>query len=94
MVVAVATLILVVPEPASLKDKRRILQRLTTRIRARFNVAVAEVGTQDRHDTITLGIACLANDAAFAHKVLEKVVGFVEEERIDAELTDYGIELY
>ena len=94
MVVAVATVVLVVPEPASLKDKRSVVKRVTARVRARFNVAVAEVGSLDQHDTITLGIAGLSNDPAHAHAMLEKVIGFIENERLDAELSHYGIELY
>jgi uncharacterized protein YlxP (DUF503 family) len=94
MVVAVATIVLLVPEPASLKDKRSIVKRVTARVRARFNVAVAEVGTLDEHNTITMGIAALSTDPAHAHGLLEKVLGFIEDERLDAEVAHYGIELY
>jgi uncharacterized protein YlxP (DUF503 family) len=93
-VVGVATLVLQVPGPASLKDKRSIVQRLTQRVRARFNVAVAEVDTQDRLDTITLGVACVSNEAAHAHAMLEKVASFIENERLDAYLMDYEVEVW
>lgn len=94
MVVAVATVVLLVPEPATLKDKRSVVKRITARVRARFNVAVAEVGSLEQHNTITLGIAGLSTDPAHAHAMLEKVLGFIEQERLDAEVAHYGIELY
>ncbi|MFQ5459959.1 MAG: DUF503 domain-containing protein [Anaerolineae bacterium] len=93
MVVGLATLTLVVPDATSLKDKRRVVRSVTSRLRARHNVAVAEVGSQGTRQTIALGLACVSNDAGHAHAVLEKAVHFVGRQRIDAELADYSIEM-
>jgi uncharacterized protein YlxP (DUF503 family) len=94
VVVGVLTLTLVLPEAASLKDKRSVIKGLTARLRAKFNVAVAEVDTQDAPGVATLGVACLSNDAAHAHAVLERAVQFVERSRLDAMLADYSIEMW
>jgi len=93
MVIGVAVLTLDLPEATTLKDKRSVIQSVTRRLRSRYNVAVAEVDTQDALGTITLGIACLSTTAGHAHAMLEKAVRHVEEARLDAVLTDYQIEL-
>lgn len=94
MVVGLATVTLFIAEGATLKDKRRVRQSLVTRLRNRFNVAVAEVDTQDAVGTLTLGIACVTTDAAHAHAMLEKAVRAIERERLDADLVDYRIEVF
>ena len=93
MVVGVATVVLDVPEAFSLKDKRRVVRGVTDRLRARHNVAIAEVGTQDVATMVTLGIACVSNDAGHAHAMLERAVRAIERLRMDAVLADYRIEL-
>ncbi len=94
MVVGVATITLTVAESGSLKDKRRVVRSVTARVRSRFNVAVAEVDDLDRWNSAVLGVACVSNEAGHAHAMLEKVVSFIEGERLDANLAHYAIELY
>ena len=91
--VGVARLTLLLPENASLKGKRMVVRSVTQRIRNRFNVAVAEVDTQDSWQVITLGIACLSQDKRHANEMLDKVVDFVASERLDAEVGDVEVEL-
>lgn len=67
-----------IPDSNSLKDKRRVLDSLTDRLRQKYNISVAEVGDNDVWRTATLGVACLANDRRFVEAVLNKVVNFVE----------------
>lgn len=93
MVVGLATMTLVVADSGSLKDKRRVVRSVTARVRSRFNVAVAEVDDLDRWDSAVLGIVCVSNDAGHAHAMLEKVALFVENERLDAVLAHYAIEM-
>ena len=77
----------------SLKEKRAVVQSVTQRVRARFNVAVAEVGGQDTWQAIDMGVSCVSTSAAHCHEMLEKVADFVRESRTDAELLDYSIEI-
>lgn len=88
------TVSLHVADAASLKDKRSVVKRLVSRVRTKFNVAVAEVDTHDAWRTITLGVACVSTDRAHAHRVLEKVARAIESERVDAEMMDYRIEMW
>ncbi|WP_414482215.1 DUF503 domain-containing protein, partial [Limnochorda sp.] len=54
MVVGIAEIRLLLPGPRSLKEKRRILRSLLDRLRARYPVAVAEVGDQDLWNRATV----------------------------------------
>jgi uncharacterized protein YlxP (DUF503 family) len=94
MVVGLMTVALRVSDASSLKDKRRVVKRLVSRVRAKFNVAVAEVDTHDARHTITLGVACVSTDRAHAHSMLEKVAWAIDNERVDAEMMDYRIEFW
>ena len=81
------------PENASLKGKRSVVRSLTQRIRSRYNVAVAEIGDHDSWQMMSLGISCVSTSSAHCHEMLEKVIDFVGEIRLDAELLDYSIEI-
>src|SRR5689334_25283371 len=93
MHVGVARVTLQLAENSSLKGKRMVVKSVAQRIRNRFNVAVAEVDTQDVWEVITLGVACLSNDKRHANEMLNKVVEFVEAERLDAEVGEVEVEL-
>lgn len=93
MVIGSAVVTLMLPEAFSLKDKRRVVKSVIARMRTRFNVAIAEVDTQDAWHTITLGIVCASTEAKHAHQMLERVVQAIEGERLDADLADYRIEI-
>ena len=83
-----------VPENASLKDKRQVLRSLIQRVRNKFDVAIAEVDAQDRWQTACLGITTVSGDAKHANEVLSKVVDFIQDTRLDAQLYDYELEVY
>jgi uncharacterized protein YlxP (DUF503 family) len=72
MVVASLTWELSLPGCASLKEKRSVLRSLRDRLRAKFNVSVAETAHQDVHTRAQLTIALVATDTRFADSVLEK----------------------
>jgi uncharacterized protein len=93
MVIGVATVRLLLPEAASLKDKRRVVKSVTARMRSRFNVAIAEVDDHDAWGTVTLGIVCVSTVGGHAHAMLEQVVQAIADERLDADLAGYEIEL-
>lgn len=78
MVTVTARLRLEVPGVTSLKEKRRILKSLITRLRNDFNISLAEVGLQDVLRQAELGAAVVANDVSFCHKVMDSVVRRVE----------------
>lgn len=78
MVVGTAEIRLLLPEPRSLKEKRRIVRSLLDRLRVRYHVAVAEVGDQDLWNRATIGVACVSNEPGHARRILDSVLHFVE----------------
>jgi len=93
MNVGVCKIKLRLPENLSLKDKRRVLKSITTRIRSRFNVSVAEVDDQDLWQLAILGICCVSNDKRYTNEVLSKVTDFIANGRFEVEILDYEIEV-
>ena len=81
------------PENGSLKGKRQVSRSIIERVKNRFNVSIAEVGDQDRWQTLTLGVSCVSNSGPHANEILSKVVNFIENNKFDAELVDYEIEI-
>jgi uncharacterized protein YlxP (DUF503 family) len=93
MHIGVARVALHLAENASLKGKRMVVRSVAQRVRNRFNVAVAEVDTQDAWQVATLGIVCVSDDPRHSNEVLSKVIDFIESERLDAEVADVELEL-
>ncbi len=77
MFVGVLRLTLYLPEPGSLKSKRHLLRSALDRVRAKFPVAVAEVGANDAWQRSVVGVAAVGNDHAFVNELLDKVAGFL-----------------
>ncbi len=78
MIVALAELVLYIPEADSLKDKRRVLKSLLSRLRGHFNVAAAEVDGCDSWRSATVGLALVSNQAGHADSNMAAAVRFVE----------------
>ena len=93
MNVAVGRVGLRIPENMSLKGKRQVLKSITSRIRNRFNVAVAEVDDNDNWRIATIGICCISNNRRHSNQVISRVIDFIEKGRFEIELLDYEIEI-
>ena len=92
MVVGVCHLDLLITESNSLKGKRRILKRVITRVKNKFNVSIAEVGNHDLWQSAQIGFCIVGNDKRFINSSLDKVVNFIEELN-SAEIVKSEIEL-
>ena len=93
MNVGVCKIKLRLPENQSLKGKRQVLKSITTRLKNKFNVSVAEVDDQNLWQLATLGICCVSNDKRYTNEVLSKVVDFIVDSRFEVEILDYEIEI-
>jgi uncharacterized protein YlxP (DUF503 family) len=93
MNIGVARISLRLPENMSLKGKRQVLKSITSRVRHKFDVAVAEVDDNDNWQLATVGICCISNNKRYSNQVLSKVVHFIEGARFEAEILDYEIEI-
>jgi uncharacterized protein YlxP (DUF503 family) len=71
--VGVLTLELHIEGALSLKDKRHTVKSLKDRLRAKFNVAVAEIGYQDLWQRSLVSAVTVSGDHARAEEVLQRV---------------------
>ncbi|MFP2932947.1 DUF503 domain-containing protein [Pyxidicoccus sp. 3LG] len=100
MFVGVARLTLQIPDSGSLKSKRQVLRRVTDRVKARFNVAVAEVDDQDLWQKASLALAVVGNDRRHVDEQMEKIIHFVEEMYVaplmsrETEILGFGDQLF
>ncbi|MCP4715218.1 MAG: DUF503 domain-containing protein [Deltaproteobacteria bacterium] len=92
MVVGVCQMRLSIHAVFSLKEKRGIVRRITGRVRAKFQVAIAEVDDNDLLTSAVIGICAVGNDRAFINSVLDKVIRFIDELYL-AEVVDQQIEI-
>jgi uncharacterized protein len=88
MFIGALQLTLHVPLSASLKDKRQVVQSVLQRVRNKFEVAAAEVGTLESWQVATIGVSCVSNSARHVETVLEHARRYIEETRPDAEVID------
>ena len=79
MTVRSAKLTFFIPHAFSLKDKRQVCRSLIDKTRQRFNASVAEVDTQNKHQSLTIGVAVVSGDAAHAQNSLDEIIRFMEE---------------
>src|SRR5512142_3270637 len=77
MFVGVLRLTLYLPDPGSLKSKRHLLRSAIDRVKAKFNVSIAEVGDNDLWQRSVVGVAAVGNDHAFVNETLDKVADFI-----------------
>lgn len=73
----------------SLKEKRAVLQRIVTRLRQKYNVAVAEVDFQDLWQRAKLAVVTVSSSRAASEKELQKILKFVDSfPEIERTITD------
>ena len=92
MNVGVCKLTLRLPENQDLKGKRRVINSLSSRIRNKFNVSVAEVSDNDSWQRAVLGITCASNSLKLTDEVLNAVVDYIERSREDLEIVEIELE--
>jgi len=78
MPVGVLTLEIHIPYSHSLKEKRAVLRKMRDRLRARFNVAVAELDHQDVWQHATLGVVSISNSQPLLESLFRQVLAEAE----------------
>lgn len=74
MPVGLLTLELHIQHAQSLKDKRQVLRSLKDRLRAKFNVAVAELEHHETWQRSVVGVVTLSNDEGHVEESLQHVL--------------------
>ena len=80
MPIGLLTLEIQVEDARSLKDKRQVLRSLKDRLRAHFNVAVAELDHHDLWQRSKVGVVTISNDGKHLEESLDAIAA--ESERI------------
>ncbi len=93
MPVGVLTLEIQLPYAHSLKEKRAVLQKIRDRLRARFNVAVAELDHQDVWQHATMGVVSISDSQTLLESVFRQVLG--ESEKIlGQDVTNHTLDFF
>lgn len=91
MIIAAVHMTLIAPESGSLKAKRKVLRSLKDRIRARFNISIAEVGGQNLWQRIELAAVAVGNDERVLNSKMDKLMNYIESTGL-AEMTGAELE--
>ena len=70
MVIGLLNLDIHIPYAHSLKDKRMVVRRIKDRLRAKFNVAVAEVDHQELWQRIRIGVVSVGSDQGYVQELM------------------------
>ena len=80
----------------SLKDKRRIANSLKQKVRNKFNVSIAEVGSENDMDRLALSLVSISNDAKHLESRLTKCLSMLEavchEEMVYSDIEYLGVD--
>lgn len=79
MIIAVARIKLSAPWVHSLKEKRMIVKSIIDKVKHKFNVSIAEVESQDIHQTIVIGISVVSNSSHHGNSTLQNVIDYIEK---------------
>jgi uncharacterized protein len=77
----------------SLKGKRKIVKSMLDRVKHKFNVAIAEVGSNDKWQKIELGVSTVSNDRRHLDASLTNVLTFLESQYL-AEMVHCETEIF
>jgi uncharacterized protein len=79
MVVGTLKIVFMLSDNRSLKGKRKVVKSMVDRVKARFNVSIAEVGANDKWQKIELGISAVGNDRRHVDASLNHILGFLDD---------------
>jgi uncharacterized protein YlxP (DUF503 family) len=93
MNVGICRIKLHISQSRSLKDKRRIVKSIVSRLRNQYNISIAEVDDQDLWQLATLGISCVSNHNQRVDEILSRVIGFITSNYPELEIVDNQTEI-
>jgi len=76
----------------SLKEKRKVVKSIVAKVHKRFNVSIAEVGSNDKWQMVELGISAVGNDRRFVNSALDNILSFLDSLYL-GEIIDSNIEI-
>jgi len=77
----------------SLKGKRKVVRSMVDKVKAKFNVSVAEVGSNDKWQKIELGISAIGNDRRHIDSSLNHILEFLDSLHL-AQIVNTEMDIY
>ena len=73
MVIGILQVEVHIPASHTLKEKRAVVKSLKDQIRGRFNVAVAEINSDEKWQRATLGLSTIGEGRTYVQGILRQV---------------------
>jgi uncharacterized protein YlxP (DUF503 family) len=64
----------------SLKEKRSIVKSVIGRLKAKFNISIAEVDHQDNRTSALIAMAIVSNDTRFIDRQFDTIINFMQKD--------------
>ena len=93
MVIGAMIIELHIHDNRSLKGKRKIVKSMVDKVKHKFNVAIAEIGSNDKWQKIELGVSAVGNDRRHIDASLSNILSFLESLYL-AEIVDSRTEIF
>ena len=93
MVIGTLRVTLYIYSSRSLKEKRSVVKSIVSKVRQKFNVSAAEVGSQDKWKMVELGISTVANDRRFVNSALDTILTYIHSLYL-GEIVESDIEIF
>ncbi len=93
MIIVISKIELSLTGVNSLKEKRRILKSLLTKLKNKFNISIAEIDDNDVLRKAAIGAAIVSNKSSFGNQVIAKMIDEIRK-RPDVVLINYQTEIY
>jgi uncharacterized protein YlxP (DUF503 family) len=93
MVVGTLKIILHLHDNRSLKGKRKVVKSMVGKVKHKFNVSIAEVGSNDKWQRIELGVSAVGNDRRHIDSSLSNILDYMETLYL-AEIVDSSVEIF
>ncbi|MDP2271736.1 MAG: DUF503 domain-containing protein [Archangium sp.] len=100
MFVCVSRVTLDIPAAGSLKAKRQVVRRVTDRVKAKFNVAVAEVDDNDALNRAVVAMSVVGNDRSHVNEMMDKIFQYIDDMYVapvssrEFEILSFGEDLF
>lgn len=82
-----------IPDNHSLKEKRRIVKSIMSKLRNQYNISIAEVDDHELWQIATLGMSCISNSNSHVDEIFNNILNFIRQNYPEIEIVDYDIEI-
>ncbi|HHX76734.1 MAG TPA: DUF503 domain-containing protein [Firmicutes bacterium] len=86
------TVELYIPAVQSLKEKRKLIKSLLTRLRNKYNVSLAETDYNDKWQRSIISVVAVSNSPTALNSQLDKVINYCFREK-EISVVEYSIQI-